>query len=283
MEEIYEHTLCLIYEVKKIQSYKRKFKKDEPDLYKQLTIEEWAKINSTDTKGKIEEYQRTKDKKILEMVINENYKLIGYTISKYELYKDRNIDLEDIEQQGYLGLICAINNFDASKNVMFSTYAVVYIKSYILDYTKMNCSSNIGITIHGTNLLNKYKKDNSINVKNKKDLEMSFNILSKSPMLLDKQINNDDGSSSLSEVISDKDSNGGFEDIDFKMVWKSIAVDLSSKERKYITYYLQGYKWVEMGEMFNDSPQSIRIYAMRALKKIKNKYSENELRDLLCS
>ena len=67
---------------------------------------------------------KTGDKSALDTVIRINLPLVS-SISKKFL--DRGYDYEDIYQIGSMGLIKAINNFDASFNVKFSTYAVPMI------------------------------------------------------------------------------------------------------------------------------------------------------------
>lgn len=67
---------------------------------------------------------KTGDKSALDTVIRINLPLVS-SISKKFL--NRGYDYEDIYQIGSMGLIKAINNFDASFNVKFSTYAVPMI------------------------------------------------------------------------------------------------------------------------------------------------------------
>lgn len=67
---------------------------------------------------------KTGDKNALDTVIRINLPLVS-SISKKFL--NRGYDYEDIYQIGSMGLIKAINNFDASFNVKFSTYAVPMI------------------------------------------------------------------------------------------------------------------------------------------------------------
>ena len=64
------------------------------------------------------------DKLAKEELINGNLKLVLSIISKYR-YK--NIDMNDLFQVGCIGLIKAVDNFDTSYGVMFSTYAVPLI------------------------------------------------------------------------------------------------------------------------------------------------------------
>lgn len=64
------------------------------------------------------------DKNAKQEIINGNLKLVLSIISKYR-YKE--LDMNDLFQVGCVGLIKAVDNFDTSYGVMFSTYAVPLI------------------------------------------------------------------------------------------------------------------------------------------------------------
>lgn len=58
------------------------------------------------------------------ILINENYPLVKSVIRRY---KNKGLDYEDLFQLGCVGFVKAINNFDDSFGVRFSTYAVPMI------------------------------------------------------------------------------------------------------------------------------------------------------------
>ena len=86
-----------------------------------------AKGNSNNYEINLELIKKAKlgDKKALDELVEKNLPLVT-AISKKFL--NRGYEYEDIFQIGSMGLIKAINNFDASYNVQFSTYAVPMIK-----------------------------------------------------------------------------------------------------------------------------------------------------------
>lgn len=47
-------------------------------------------------------------------------------------YKNHGLAMDDLIQEGMLGLLEACHRFDSSQNVQFSTYASYWIKKYIL-------------------------------------------------------------------------------------------------------------------------------------------------------
>ena len=57
-------------------------------------------------------------------LINQNYPLIKSVIKRY---KNKGVDYSDLFQLGCVGFVKAINNFDTSFGVKFSTYAVPMI------------------------------------------------------------------------------------------------------------------------------------------------------------
>ena len=54
-----------------------------------------------------------------------------YVLSVAHKYRNLGMSLEDLVQEGNLGLIHAFKKFDKNRNVKFITFAVHYIKLYI--------------------------------------------------------------------------------------------------------------------------------------------------------
>ena len=68
------------------------------------------------------------DKEARNKLIQNNTSLVWSIASRF---KDRGIDIDDIFQIGCIGMLKAINRFDESYNVKFSTYAVPLIMGEI--------------------------------------------------------------------------------------------------------------------------------------------------------
>lgn len=79
-----------------------------------------------------------------EKIVNGNLKLVLSIINKYNNGKN---DMNDLFQIGCIGLIKAVDNFDDSYGVMFSTYAVPLIlgevKRYIRDSTSIRITRSV--------------------------------------------------------------------------------------------------------------------------------------------
>lgn len=80
------------------------------------------------------------DKKAREEFINGNLKLVLSVVRKFN---NRNENVDDLFQVGCIGLIKAIDNFDLSQNVLFSTYAVPMIIGEIRRHLRDNNSIRV--------------------------------------------------------------------------------------------------------------------------------------------
>lgn len=65
---------------------------------------------------------------------------LPFVVSVAKKYVHSGIRLEDLVQEGNVGLMKAIEHFDPKKNVRFATYAVWWIRAYITRYLKDNRS-----------------------------------------------------------------------------------------------------------------------------------------------
>lgn len=71
------------------------------------------------------EKSRLGDKKAREILIEENLGLVRHIVKRYTI---RGYDAEDLFQIGTIGLMKAVDKFDSSFGVQFSTYAVPMIQ-----------------------------------------------------------------------------------------------------------------------------------------------------------
>lgn len=108
------------------------------------------------------------DKFAKEELVNGNLKLVLSILKKYN---NRTDNMDDLFQVGCIGLIKAIDNFDLSHDVKFSTYAVPMILGEIRRYLRDNSSVRIARSIKDTaykalkvkeELTNKYGREPNI-------------------------------------------------------------------------------------------------------------------------
>ena len=65
---------------------------------------------------------------------------LAFVVAVAKKYAHRGNRLDDLIQEGNVGLMKAIEHFDSKKNVRFATYAVWWIRAYITRYLKDNRS-----------------------------------------------------------------------------------------------------------------------------------------------
>lgn len=96
-----------------------------------------AKLPVLSNKEKDELLKRVKngDEKARQDFINGNLKLVLSVIKRFKFKAD---NADDLFQVGCIGLIKALDNFDLSQNVQFSTYAVPMIIGEIRRYLRDN-------------------------------------------------------------------------------------------------------------------------------------------------
>jgi len=124
------------------------------------------------------DYKYKKDFKARETLIKQNQLLIIKVANKYAYL---NVPINDLIDEGNIGLIKAIEKFDLSRTTKFSTYAVWWIRQSI---TRAIGNKNriVRIPIHVSDKLNKiYRCNEKYYIKNGKrldeiDLEEYFNV-----------------------------------------------------------------------------------------------------------
>lgn len=103
-----------------IKTYLRDIKR-----FHRLTKEEENEINYIILNGTENEIQKAREK-----LVNHNLRLVISVAKRYN--KKREIDLEDLIQEGNSGLIKAAKLYDPTKECKFSTYATNIIKQKII-------------------------------------------------------------------------------------------------------------------------------------------------------
>ena len=84
------------------------------------------------------------DKKARKTFINGNLRLV---LSVIQRFNGRGESADDLFQVGCVGLIKAIDNFDLSQNVQFSTYAVPMIVGEVKRYLRDNNSIRVSRSV----------------------------------------------------------------------------------------------------------------------------------------
>lgn len=110
-----------------------------------------AKLKTLREKEKMQLLQQIKDgdKTARDKLVNGNLRLV---LSVIQRFTNRGENLDDLFQIGCIGLIKAIDNFDTSQPVRFSTYAVPMIQGeirrYLRDFSTMRVSRSLKDTAY---------------------------------------------------------------------------------------------------------------------------------------
>ncbi|MBQ1813171.1 MAG: RNA polymerase sporulation sigma factor SigG [Bacilli bacterium] len=220
------------------------------------------------------------DKNAKEKLVNGNLKLV---LSLLKKFNNRSDNMDDLFQIGCIGLIKAIDNFDLSHNVKFSTYAVPMIlgevKRYLRDNNSLRISRSIKDIAYKTiKLKDELTTRNGVEPTNEEvakllgvdeiDIALALDSL-KEPVSMFEPIYNDGGDTIyLSDQLEDKKENINSWDIS---IYLKDAIDkLKAKERKIlIDRYLMGKTQVEISEEIGISQAQVSRLEKDAIKNVK--------------
>lgn len=94
------------------------------------------------------------DLDVREELIKKNIPLVKYIASKVIVGKSKYLEYEDLISYGMIGLMDAINKYDDTKGMKFSTYAAIRINGSIIDEIRKNSP----ISKRAIDKLNRYNK-----------------------------------------------------------------------------------------------------------------------------
>ncbi|MBR1376813.1 MAG: SigB/SigF/SigG family RNA polymerase sigma factor [Bacilli bacterium] len=174
-------------------------------------------------------------------LINGNLKLVLSILRKYN---NRVDNMDDLFQVGTIGLIKAIDNFDLSHEVRFSTYAVPMILGEVKRYLRDNSSLRVARSIKDTaykalkikeELTNKYGKEATIaevaTIMGLKEYEVSDALDSmKDTISMFEPIYNDGGDTIYLEDQL-KDNKGSMYSLDTRISLREALNKIKDKER----------------------------------------------------
>ncbi len=219
------------------------------------------------------------DKQAKEKLINGNLKLVLSILKKFQ---NRTDNMDDLFQVGCIGLIKAIDNFDLSHEVKFSTYAVPMILGEVKRYLRDNNSVRISRSIKDTAYKALTIKEMLLNEKNSEptnaEIAKQMNISEyevtealnslKETISMFEPIYNDGGDVIyLSDQLSNKEDTY---DLETKIALRKALNKLKPKE-KYILIerYLIGKTQMELAEEIGISQAQISRLEKNGLLNIK--------------
>lgn len=213
-------------------------------------------------------------------LIEGNLKLVLSILKRFH-YRGENMD--DLFQVGCIGLVKAIDNFDLSHEVKFSTYAVPMIlgevKRYLRDNNSVRVSRSLKDLAYRTLKLkeeyhNQFGKEPEIDYLAKKLEATNYEIVNaldslKDPVSMFEPIYNDGGDTIyLYDQIEDEKANN--KDIDFKMAIASAIDELNDREQFILDQrFMIGKTQMEIAEELSISQAQVSRLEKSAISSLK--------------
>ena len=223
------------------------------------------------------------DEEARQKFINGNLRLV---LSVIQRFYGRGENADDLFQVGCIGLIKAIDNFDLSQNVQFSTYAVPMIIGEVKRYLRDNNSIRVSRSVRDLaykviQFKEKYTKENGKepNVEEiakelevtKEDIAFSLDAI-QDPVSLQEPIYND-GAESIYIMDQVKDSKNTDELWAEKMTIKGAMEKLNEKEKMIINKrFFDGRTQMEVAEEIGISQAQVSRLEKTAIQHIKRLY-----------
>ena len=220
------------------------------------------------------------DRSAKEQLINGNLKLV---LSILKRFSSRMDNLDDLFQVGCIGLIKAIDNFDLSHEVRFSTYAVPMILGELKRFLRDNNSVRISRSIKDLAYKVLKRKEELTNLYGREvsveevalDLDIPIyditNALEsmKDTISMFEPIYNDGGDTIyLADQLADKKNN--VDVLDMSISLKEAMSKLKEKERYILTSrYIIGKTQMELAEEIGISQAQISRLEKSGLENIK--------------
>ena len=186
------------------------------------------------------------------MYINENleeaneimYKKYEPFIKKFasHLYpkaKSIGLDLNDLIQEGMVGLSMALDSFSEKYDVCFYTFARTCIKRRMISFI-IKASSNKHLALNESFSYDSYDDDNIYKIES---------LMSDSKMIPE-------------IIIEQKDAT--------ELILNEVNNKLSDLEKQILKLKIKGYKYKEIGEILNKNSKTIDNAIQRIRQKLKN-------------
>ncbi len=215
-------------------------------------------------------------------LVNSNLRLVLSLVKKFN---NRGECVDDIFQIGVIGLIKAIDNFDITQEVQFSTYAVPMIIGEIKRYLRDNSAFRVTRSIRDlayklSQIREEYIKKNSqeptidilckLAEKDKEEIVLALDSMTQ-PMSLNDTIYND-GGDCIFVLDKLRDETDEAELVTDKIATSQMLDKLTDKERYIIEKrYFQDKTQTELAEELGVSQAQISRIEKAAIERIRRK------------
>lgn len=220
---------------------------------------------------------------VKEQIVQKYIPLVKYIASRVIIGKTRYVEYDDLVGYGMIGLMDAINKFDESRGMQFSTYSSIRIKGAMIDEIRKNSPISKG----AIDKLNKYNeaievlqskllrdpstdevaKAMSISSSDVRDIEGYINYIA--VVSLDEVLFSDDDEMKLKETIEDKKTLSPEKTLEEKeeLEYLSKAIELLNDKDKTVLslYYYEGFTLKEIGKVLEVSESRVCQLHSRAI------------------
>lgn len=233
---------------------------------------------------------------VREQLVKKYIPLVKYIASRVIIGKSRYIEYEDLVSYGMVGLMDAINKFDETKGMKFSTYSSIRIKGAMIDELRKNSPISKG----AMDKLTKYNyvveklqkmllreptdeeiaKEFGTDIKSIAEIEGYINYIS--VISLEELIFSQDDDMSVIGIIEDKKSPSPEKLLEEKeeVEYLSKAIDMLNEKDKNVLmlYYYEGLTLKQIGSVLNVSESRVCqlhsraiVHLRKAMQKLKYK------------
>ena len=230
------------------------------------------------------------DKKAKEKLVSANLRLVVMAAKQYNLHTA--LSFEDLIQEGNLGLMRAVDTYDATKGFRFSTYAMHWIKQAI-SRAMLNQGRAIRVPVNVLEFKSKYNKavkalfeqlgrdprleEVAEYMGEKVEKVKEMETLIKDPVSLNTSLNDEDDGT-LEDLVADPNQDRPDDRIDNELRAKAIAQvleTLTQREKEVIIarFGLNGTRTKTLEEIAADyklTKERIRQIEQSALHKLRN-------------
>ena len=232
------------------------------------------------------------DKEAFEALVSANLRLVVSIAKKYA-QPNRGIYIQDLIQEGNIGLMHAAEKYDPKRGTRFSTYSTWWIRQAITRSIS-DISRTIRIPVHMVEIINKINKvklqltqelnyeptaeeiSERMGGKMTPEKVLEIQRLTMVPVSFEKPVG-DDKEATLAEFIEDKDalSPSDYTNLQaLKVETGKMLNTLDEREREIIRMrygFYEGkiYTLEEIGKMFKITRERVRQIEARAIRKMK--------------
>jgi len=147
-----EKEIILASRIRRLLDWENRKAQEEEMLGRPISTREWAEViglEPSDFASKVRLYEQAKN-----TMVTANLRLV---VSIAKKYANQGLNIQDLIQEGSLGLINAVKKFDPEKGCKFSTYATYWIKQAVTR-ALADQSRTIRLPVHINDFLKNLRK-----------------------------------------------------------------------------------------------------------------------------